>query len=154
MYTYWHVYQQMNIHNHTKKKGGPGRTPCTAPLGALSDHRLRQSSSRHISHPDGAKVGSGARTKQDLVRALPQTGWGSSHPNALCLGSQKGGLTLSHIEIAEFCMVGMRREMFSPIFQTNRPSGEEAQVSGMELLSPPALQDRDTGPWQRGLGCG
>lgn len=67
-----------------------------------------------------------------------RTNWlGSSHPNAPCLGSQKGGSTLGHAEAAEFCQVGVRRKTFFPSLPDWLAlSEEEAQVSGLELLHP------------------
>lgn len=68
-----------------------------------------------------------------------QTTWRSSHPNAPCSGSYKGGLTLGRVETAEFWV--LEGNILPRLPGWLAFSGEEVQISGMELLKQPALQD-------------
>lgn len=51
-------------------------------------------------------------------------------------------------------MVGMRKEVFSPIFQADWPSLGRTHKYQAWNLNLPALQGVDPSPWQSRLGCG
>lgn len=80
-------------------------------------------------------------------------GQGSAPPDALCLGLHRRGLAFSHVVSTGFYKVWVGRwRWFVPIANLALPSGEEAQVSGMRVLNPPALRQSGLGTWGRDIG--